>query len=319
VKHIALSLLVIVVARPSLLRGQDSDRYDGPIIDMHLHASDVDSGPDGKPLQRPCFPEPCRAVPAKATSEDDVLRMTLDAMDRHNIVLGFLSGDLDRVRHWVATAPGRFVAAPMIWEPGEPTVEFLRAEYKAERLQGMGEIATQYNGYRPNDPALVPYFALAQELNIPVHIHTLGIGARLPGFRSAAGNPLFLEEVLVGHPRLRLFVENAGFPFTSEMIAVMYQYPQLYGDLSTTTWIVAHDGFLDHLRALVRAGLSKRLMYGSDQMQWPETIDLAVEAIQAVDFLTKEQRADIFYNNAARFLQLPQEVIDQHHETSRND
>ncbi len=94
---------------------------------------------------------------------------------------------------------------------------------------------------------------------------------------------------------------------------MMYQYPQLYGDVSTITWIVEHEAFLDHFRRLMRAGLGKRIMFGSDQMVWPETISMAVEAIQSADFLSAEQKADIFYNNAARFLRLSEEEIARHH------
>jgi len=43
----------------------------------------------------------------------------------------------------------------------------------------------------------------------------------------------------------------------------------------------------------------------SMRMVWPEAIGMAVEAIEAADFLTREHKADIFYNNAARFLRLP--------------
>ena len=177
---------------------------------------------------------------------------------------------------------------------------------------GLGEIATQYYGYRPDDSTLAPYFSLAAELDIPTHIHTLGIGAPLPTFRSSAGNPLWLEEVLARHSTLRLFVENSGFPFTQEWIAMAYQYPQLYGEVSTITWIVNRNAFHRHFRTLVEAGLSKRIMFGSDQMQWPETIALAIDAIQTADFLTEEQKADIFYNNAARFLRLSEEEIAGH-------
>jgi predicted TIM-barrel fold metal-dependent hydrolase len=45
----------------------------------------------------------------------------------------------------------------------------------------------------------------------------------------------------------------------------------------------------------------------------PETIALAIEAIQTADFLSAEQKADIFYNNAARFLRLSEEEIAKHH------
>jgi predicted TIM-barrel fold metal-dependent hydrolase len=38
-----------------------------------------------------------------------------------------------------------------------------------------------------------------------------------------------------------------------------------------------------------------------------------VEAIESASFLTAEQKADIFYNNAARFLRLSDEEIAKHH------
>ena len=68
--------------------------------------------------------------------------------------------------------------------------------------------------------------------------------------------------------------------------------------------MIPRTAFYDYLKALVRAGLGKRLMFGSDQMVWPEKIDAAVEAIEQAPFLTEEQKRDIFYNNAARFLRL---------------
>ena len=76
-------------------------------------------------------------------------------------------------------------------------------------------------------------------------------------------------------------------------------------------WISPREMFLRYLRGLVDAGLAKRLMFGSDQMTWPETIGVAIEAIESVEFLTPEQKRDIFYNNAARFLRLPNGLAKQ--------
>ncbi len=39
-------------------------------------------------------------------------------------------------------------------------------------------------------------------------------------------------------------------------------------------------------------------------MRWPYTIGMAIESIESADFLTDEQKRDIFYNNACRFLRL---------------
>jgi predicted TIM-barrel fold metal-dependent hydrolase len=88
------------------------------------------------------------------------------------------------------------------------------------------------------------------------------------------------------------------------MIAMMYQYPQLYADVSTITWVIPRTAFYDYLKALVRAGLGKRLMFGSDQMVWPEKIGTAVESIIQAPFLNEEQKRDILYNNAKHFLRL---------------
>jgi hypothetical protein len=42
-----------------------------------------------------------------------------------------------------------------------------------------------------------------------------------------------------------------------------------------------------------------------------------VEGIESASFLTPEQKRDIFYNTAARFLRLSPEEIARHHEMIR--
>jgi len=49
-------------------------------------------------------------------------------------------------------------------------------------------------------------------------------------------------------------------------------------------------------------------MFGSDQMIWPEAIEMAIAGIESARFLTSEQKRDIFYNNAVRFLRLKKEL-----------
>ncbi len=256
-----------------------------PIIDMHLH----DWG-DGV--------------------EDE-----LAVMDEFHIVKSFLSDSLETVYSWTTAAPGRFIPSPLfLASEGDdfPDIDNLRVEYAAGRLHGMGEINVQYLGIPPNAPSLKPYFALAEELDLPVLIHTAGVGAPYPTFRSSAGHPLLLEEVLVRHPKLRIYLENAGYPFLHEMIALMYQYPQVYADLSTITRIIPREAFHDYLSALMRAGYGERLMFGSDGPLSKRA--QTIEAIESASFLTDEQKRDIFYNNAARFLRLSDEEIATHHQ-----
>jgi predicted TIM-barrel fold metal-dependent hydrolase len=49
-------------------------------------------------------------------------------------------------------------------------------------------------------------------------------------------------------------------------------------------------------------------------MWWPSTIERSIEAVDLAPFLSDQDKQDIFYNNAARFLQLSEEAIAKHHE-----
>jgi predicted TIM-barrel fold metal-dependent hydrolase len=55
-------------------------------------------------------------------------------------------------------------------------------------------------------------------------------------------------------------------------------------------------------------------MFGSDQMVWPHGIEMSLEQLESFDFLTQDEKRDILYNNAARFLRLSDEQIAAHHQ-----
>ena len=76
------------------------------------------------------------------------------------------------------------------------------------------------------------------------------------------------------------------------------------GASASRDWMLPRMEFHGHLRRLVEASFGKRIMFGSDEMVWPETIKVAIESIESAEFLNEEQRRDIFCRNAARFLRL---------------
>jgi len=63
--------------------------------------------------------------------------------------------------------------------------------------------------------------------------------------------------------------------------------------------------FHRYLRTIVQAGFGRRVMFGSDQMNWP----VAIEGIEGAPFLTDAQQRDILFNNTARFLRLDEARI----------
>ena len=278
-----------------------AQRYDGPIIDVHLHV-----GPAA-----PGAPNPATGEPTTAETDAQRETMTLERMRRHGIVLGLVSGP-DAAMASMRRAGGDSIRAGAFLDDGRtplPPPEVLRGAFERGELQVMGEIAAQYHGLDPADAWFEPYLALAEEFDIPVGLHT---GLAPPGaaygccpeFRIELGNPLRLEPMLKRHPKLRVWLMHAGWPFLQETKALLYMYPQVHADLSVINWIIPRGEFHDYLQALVQAGFTDRLMFGSDQMVWPEAITLAVEGVDSAPFLTPAQKRAIFHDNAARFLRL---------------
>jgi hypothetical protein len=200
-----------------------------------------------------------------------------------------------------------------------PDTTWLRAQIKAGKVQAFAEIISQYIGMSPADPRLDPYWTMAEELDVPVGIH-MGFGppnaayessptpVKTPKYRAAYGNPLLLEDVLMRHKKLRLYVMHAGWPMLEPLIALLYAHPNVYIDVGglQRTSLVPRASYYRHLRGLVEAGFAKRIMFGSD---YPVSgVGTGIDAILAADFLSAEQKTDILCGNAQRFFRLPESV-----------
>jgi len=274
------------------------------IIDMHLHAYEKDERWTAR------IGNPVTGQKMTATDEASHRAATFAAMTRARIVKGVVSADdFAAVVRWKKAAPEKVIASYGFNDPGAVDFAFLRAEHAAGRLEVIGEVGAQYEGIGPDDPRMEPVYALAEELDVPLglHMHPGPPGATeigMPKIRPSLGNPLLLENVLARHPKLRLYVMHAGWPFLEEMIAVMNAYPSLYVDVAVIDWTKPRHEFHRYLRGLVQAGYGRRILFGSDQMVWPEAIEMAVATIQSADYLSAQQRRDIFHDNAARFLRL---------------
>ena len=310
-----------------------------PIIDMHMHALAADGqGPPPlamcTPMQSPAWDPgqpygalfmgmakqpPCEDPVWSSMTDSEVMAQTIEVMERRNII-GVLSGTPDRVSQWRAAAPERFVPGILFLLGGERQypVQELRSLHEDGRLSVFGEIVNQYSGLEPDDARMEPYWALAEELEIPVGIH---IGTGPPGviylgstdYRARMHSPLTLEEVLVRHPRLRVYIMHAGYPLLDDLLALMFAHPQVYVDVGIIVHTIPRPAFYRFLKGITDAGHGNRVMFGSDQMVWPGTIERGLQVIEEAPFLDNEEKRDILYNNAARFLRFTAEEIASHH------
>lgn len=289
--------MVIMIISLSIAQNKITKKF--PIIDMHLHSDWWDIPEIEEPLTK------LKSFKDQTTYRDS----TFKYLKQYNIVRAMTDGKY--ALDYQTLQPS--IIIPGINGLGE-SLDSLRKWFKNGTYKVMAEFAPQYEGIAPNDESLEKYFLLAEEYDIPVGIH-MGLGppgaayVGFPKYRMSLSNPLLLEDVLVKHPKMRIYVMHAGWPFIDELIGLLYAHPQVYVDIAVIDWVLPRVEFHNYLKRIIEAGYGSRIMYGSDEMQWPQSIKISIENIMAADFLTKKQKEDIFYNNAAKFLRLSDDEV----------
>ncbi len=313
-------LATITYALSACTPSQDASSADPapqPIINVHMHSA----WPGGDDAYR-----------------DDVVK----EMDSNNIVLSVLhfteAADID---DWARAEPQRFLAGPQMPcpqreegvlfcfpdEDGWADLTWLETHMASGDIGAMGEMLFVYAGIAPDDPRMDGYWALAEKYEVPVGVHInrgppIGAPPRLegccPDFNSDIGNPELLRPVLDQYPGLRIYLQHAGIPampdlddidYTEETFALMRDYPNVYAEMTilNSLWPVEiHEAVLKNF---IAQGFGDRIMFGTDNLPAAPII----ERLNSFEFLTEAQRRGIFYDNAARFLKLEQEVIDAHY------
>ena len=329
----------LVAALAALIAGSAVADTPAPVIDMHLHALAFDA--QGPPPLGVCTPfsamprwdqhqpyadrwfsgyknPPCDDPVWSPMSDEELLQRSLADMQAHN-VYGVLGGSQDRLDAWIVAAPERFIRGhDFSITPDTPSPDELAALHEDGRLEVLAEITTQYQGIEPAGEELAPYWAVLEEHDIPAGIH---VGPGPPGviyfgasgYRARMHSALTLEEVLARHPKLRIYIMHAGFPMLDDLLALLYAHPQVYVEVGVIVWTQPNAAFYRYLQGIVDAGFGDRVMFGSDQMVWPETIGRSIDIINGAPFLSEEQKRDILFNNAARFLRLSDEEVARMH------
>lgn len=319
--------VTVLLAWPGASFAQNTSTDVPPVIDVHHHAMD-ESFPGLGPMcpntsafaaSDPKTPEaPFGWVQEECTpklypsAKGEYIEDMVTEMERLNVT-AVVFGDPRSVQKWRDAAPTRVIPGTSFSagiQPGARVpVEELRKSFTEGGFKVMGEIGLQYEGLSPSDPSVDAYFALAEELDVPVAIH-MGTGGSgraniaMPKFRGSMGDPLLLEDLLARHPRLRVQVMHAGYPMIDNMLTLLQASSHVYVDVAGLIWSYPLKEVNRYIARLVDAGFADRVMFGTDQMAWPKLMAYSISIIQNADYLTPQQKRDILYNNAARFLRL---------------
>lgn len=152
-----------------------------------------------------------------------------------------------------------------------------------------------YNYFYPNEPLVYPIYAKAEELGIPVMLHT---GSSIfKGARLKYGDPLFFDDVAIDFPDLNLLMTHSGRGLWYNKA---YFLSRLHKNLYMEVTGLPPQKLLEYFPELERN--ADKVIFGSD---WPAVASIKsnIEAIRELP-LTVETKEKILGGNAARLLKM---------------
>lgn len=243
-----------------------------PVIDIHVH---IQPWEELKPEVRERMRsgrESFDELEALMRDPDRVLRLMDEAGIERIGIINYVSPDLmgftDKSNVFSAEtakhAPDRFVAFGSV----HPRFCERRPGEEVERLHGLGIRALKIhpphqlfaaNAYLGELPGLAEVYGKAEELGMPVMVHT-GTSV-FPGARNRFADPMPCDDVAVDFPKLKLILAHAGRPlYMDTCFFLARRHPNLTLDLSG----IPPRRLLHYLPRLTE--IADKLLWGTD---WP--------------------------------------------------
>lgn len=129
------------------------------------------------------------------------------------------------------------------------------------------------HGITINDPALDPFWATAEELRIPIHLHTGAHGGRLSTYR-----PLLVDDVAQKYPNLPIIMDHlGGYALFYEALAVLHNNQNVYAGFTQAAgrYNLYHVP-LDRVAVVLDTVGPERVVLGLDY-PWNRDNDAALE------------------------------------------
>ncbi|MCK0188910.1 amidohydrolase family protein [Arenibacter sp. F20364] len=305
----------VIMASSSTIAQETIENFlkNQPIIDMHFHITKGYG--DNEKYQH-----------LNTDIDKAKLDWVMEDYKKNNVVLVLGGGTLKYAKMY-AQADSLFWAGLIF--PCSKTVEqdqpcekefYTESElgelYKMGNFKSLGESMFNYYGIPPTDRRLEPYWKIAEEFNIPIGIHADSgpPAARVnkeenPNYNPTYANPELLKPILEKYPNLRIYLMHYGGEYSEQSLKLMKAYPQIYCEISAVSMFMPKEVWEPNVKKLYSEGLGDRLMFASDYF---DTVRKNIEIIYNLDWLSQKQKRDIFYNNAARFLELSASEIKEH-------
>lgn len=159
-----------------------------------------------------------------------------------------------------------------------------------------------YQGFYPNDRMAYDFYQVLEEEGVIALFHTgqTGVGSGMRGgmgMRLKYSHPMYLDDVAVDFPDLKIIAAHPSFPWQEEALAVAQHKPNVYIDLSG--WSPKY--FPDILVKYTNSILKDKMLFGSD---WPAiTPDRWLADFEEAD-IKESVRQLVLKDNARRLFEL---------------
>ena len=241
----------------------------------------------------------------------------LKAMDENNVDMAVILGkdygklgDIDNsnlpdeeVADLVKAHPDRFIGFTAVHPDRDEKKNVDRIERAINDLGLKGIKLNPASGFFPNDQRLYPSYEKAQELQIPVVIHS-GVKPPSEGSRLRYCLPVYIDDVAVDFPDLKIVIAHAGYPWVEDVIMVGLYTENVFADISTLNQIeevMGSEVILPTLKKLTDSLGAGRVVFGTDGIF---NLEPLISAVKNADFLSDSDREKIFSGNAKEILKI---------------
>jgi len=174
---------------------------------------------------------------------------------------------IEKYNKWVADAadqyPDRLIAFVGVDPRRKNAVEILEKAVQEWGMKGLKLYPPC--GFYPNEKVVTPLWEKANELEIPMMVHS---GPTFPQFRMKYSEPIYLEDVLIKYPNLNIIIAHCGGGVWAEEVVGLRQFrDNVYADISGWQGMAYIDKEYAVQRLVhIYSNLRSKCLFGSD---WP--------------------------------------------------
>ncbi|MGE3277705.1 MAG: amidohydrolase family protein [Vicinamibacterales bacterium] len=201
--------------------------------------------------------------------------------------------------------PNLHVVAGLSWKNlTQADLDELRDLLEHGLIKGL-KLYPGYEPFYPADEKLAPAYALAEEFDVPVMIHSGDTYA--PTGKVKYSHPLNVDEVAVDFPRVKFLICHLGNPWMRDCMEVVYKNDNVYADISG---LVLGD-FSDRFESYMRKQLEEMLLWGMNPRKvlfgtdWPiSSMESYLNFVNELKLPPRDKQL-MLYENAAKLFKIP--------------